>query len=283
MHRFGRTAQQKMKDRWGGGFILATVLALAGAWYLGDYLSSHLGDQSAATEGVGSNTAGGISTWFTGAKTDTGNGSQAAMEPQEFQLFFVQVAALRSEAGASKLARTISDDTYTAMVAPKTTKDLHPVLVGPFTSQEAVTTAKSKLADGYQGAFPVSVTVAHNPDTVPATAMATMGGDMRKGLDVLNTYLHETAMWMESRSTGMTADAANLAKLGQQMQQYASMMQGEKDAKVHEFAAMADAASKNASAMQAAAAAMPSSDEYQSAMAGYMALLDQYRAFHNSK
>jgi hypothetical protein len=266
MHRFGRSAQQNMKDRWGGGFILATILALAGAWYLGGYISKQFGPQTASS--------------------DVSNGSigsvKAGQEPHEFQLYFVQVGALRSEAGASKLARTLSQNSLTAMVATKTSKALHPVVVGPFTSMTAAEDAKAKLTGEYQGAFSTTVTVAHNPDAVPAAAMTTTAGaDVRKGLDELNMYLYQAAVWMENRSAATPADASNLAALGQQLAERADALKAEKDAKVVEFVKMINAASAHATQIQAAAAAMSGGDEYQAALNGYMSLLDQYRSFHN--
>jgi hypothetical protein len=277
MHRFGRSAQQKMKDRWGGGFILATILALVGAWYLGSYISGKWGGSSTA-DNVG---GGGIAGLIPGK----GGTLKAGMtEPHQFQLHFVQVEALRSEASAGKLARGLSSMSLPAMVATRTAKDLHPVMVGPFTSMAAAEEAKGKLTGAHQGAFATTVTVAHNPDAVPAAAMATQAGaDIRKGLDVLNTYLYEAAMWMENRSAASPADVGNLTVLGQQMGQQAEAMKSEKDAKVLEFVKLVSAASAHATQIQAAAAATSGGDEYQAALNGYMALLDQYRSFHNAK
>ncbi|MDB4894903.1 MAG: hypothetical protein JWN15_1165 [Firmicutes bacterium] len=268
MHRFGRSAQQNMKDRWGGGFILATILALAGAWYLGGYISKQFGPQTAASD-------------VSNGMSAIGN-VKAGQAPHEFQLYFVQVGALRSEAGASKLARTLSQNSLTAMVATKTSKELHPVVVGPFTSMTAAEDAKAKLTGEYQGAFSTTVTVAHNPDSVPAAAMTTKAGaDVRKGLDELNMYLYQAAVWMENRSAATPADASNLAALGQQLAARADALKAEKDAKVVEFVKMISAASAHATQIQAAAAAMSGGDEYQAALNGYMSLLDQYRSFHN--
>lgn len=276
MHRFGRSTQQKMKDRWGGGFILATILALVGAWYLGSYISTRLGGSQSA-----SNVGGGIA----GIIAGKGGALTAGMtEPHEFQLHFVQVEALRSEASAGKLARGLSEQSLPAVVAAKTATALHPVMVGPFTSMAGAEQAKEKVASEHQTAFATTVTVAHNPDAVPAAAMATeAGADIRRGLDVLNVYLYETALWMENRSAAGPADVGNLTALGQQLAQQAEAMKAETDANVVEFVKMISFASAHATQVQAAAAAMSGGDEYQAALNGYMELLDQYRSFHNGK
>lgn len=274
MHRFGRSAQQKMKDRWGGGFILATVLALAVAWYLGDWLNTKWGDTGDLT-GTGSNTT-----------QSPGNGSMSATQmPQRFQLHLVQVGAFRSEANAKQVIQKLDAKEHLGMLTERGADGLYRVYAGLYTNQATADELKAQLIS--EGVVPkesrtVSVTVDHNPEAIPVSASLTAkSADLKKGLEMLNTYLFEAALVMESRAATSIADTANLAKVGKELSTLAAMLKSEKDPKVLELAAMASLASTNATAMEAASTASPTADEYQSAMRGYLSLLDQYRSFHS--
>lgn len=269
MHRFGRSAKQRMTDRWGGGgYILATILALVGAWYLGGYLST-LGETPVTDVAPpGSNLVA----------QPPASGLEAAAEPHDFQLWFVQVGAFRSEAGARSLAANLAGSNYAVMVAPRNQSGLIRVLAGPFTSVEAVEQAKQDLARQLGETYAVEMSVVHNPEAVPAVASG--GEDVRKGLDVLNAYLYDVAVWLENGSFSLTG-ANTIAGLGQKIGEYAQALKGEEDAKIQEFVRMAEAASANARAFENAALD-PSSKEYQAALDGYVALLEQYRSFYDN-
>lgn len=270
MHRFGRSAQQKMKDRWGGGgFVLATILALVGAWYLGGYLST-LGETPITdVSPPGSDMAG----------QPLDSGMEAMSEPHEFQLHFVQVGAFRSEAGARSVAAKLAGSHYAVAVAPRNQAGLHRVLAGPFTSLEAVEQAKQDLAQQLGETYAVQMAVAYNPDAIPAIAGS--AEDIRKGLDVLNAYLYDVAVWLENRPAGAT-DTNTIAGLGAKMSEYAAALQGQEDATAQEFVKLAEAAQANAMAFETAAAD-PASKEYQAALDGYVALLERYRSFHSAQ
>lgn len=274
MHRFGRSAQKKVNDRWGGAFILAVVLAVVGAWQLGGWIGNSLGEgKQAATEPI-PGLENGIG--------KVGTGSMMATQPHEFQIHFVQVGAFRSEAAARNLAVSLSEAGFSAAITPKNEKGLVKVYTGPHMDTAAAAEVKSRLmSEGLvQGPFSITITVDYKPEAVMAMT-GSANSELQKGLDALNAYLFEAGNWLASRSTGLTADGAALAALGQEMSQYIGLM-GKADANpaVSQFIALATAAGENATAIESAATAMPGSDTFQSAMNGYVNLLDQYHTFH---
>ncbi|HEY8347258.1 MAG TPA: SPOR domain-containing protein [Symbiobacteriaceae bacterium] len=268
MHRFGRTAKQKMTDRWGGGgFILATILALVGAWYLGGYLST-LGDTPVSdVVPPGNNLV---------AQPKAGS-LETISEPHDFQLHFVQVGAFRSAAGARSLVANLSDSNYPVMVAPRNESGLIRVLAGPFTSAEAAEQARQELSQHLGETYAVEIAVVHDPEAIPVIAGA--GEDVRKGLDLVNAYLYDVAVWLESGSHSVSG-VNTIAGLGEKLGEYVAALKEQSDAKVQEFVKLAEAVQANAQAFETAAGD-PTSEEYQAALDGYAALLEQYRSFYN--
>lgn len=275
MHRFGRSAQKKMNDRWGGAFILAVVLAVVGAWKLGDYLGDTLGDgQQAATEPVPGmeESLGQIGT----------GGPIMAMQAHEFDIHFVQVGAFRSEGAARKLATDLSEAGFTAAVTPRNAQGLSKVYTGPYMDEATAAEAKSQLmSEGLvQNSFNVTMTVDYKPEAVMAMA-GSANSDLQKGLDALNAYLYEAGTWFANRAAGQPTDGTAVATLGMELGQYIGAMdQTTENPAVVQFLAMVDAAGGNAADIEAAATALPGSDEFQTAMDGYVSLLDQYHSFH---
>lgn len=273
MHRFGRSAQKRMNDRWGGAFILAAVLAVAAAWKVGGWLSDVFeGDKQATMEPVPGNVG-----------SLTGNsGFSLATQPHEFQLHFVQVGAFRSEGAARNLVKALSEANYTAAVAPKNEQGLAKVYVGPYMTIDAANEAKSRLTG--EGLVPSSFNVTMTVDYKPEAVMAMTGSpdsELQKGLDTLNAYLYEAGNWFASRSSGQATDGTTLAALGQEINQYLTgMAPADGNPAVSQFMEMATAATENMAAIEMAATAMPGSDEFQAAMNGYVSLLNTYHSFH---
>lgn len=274
MHRFGRSAQKKMNDRWGGVFILAVVLAVVGAWQLGGYLGSLLGDEKqAAMEPVPS---------------DNVNLSQGPVTPtqtplaQEFQVHFVQVGAFRSEGAARNFVKDLAAMDLTAAVTERNGQGLVRVYVGPYMTGEAADEAKARLTEGEIVLNPFTVTM--NVDHKPEAVMAMTGSanpELQSGLDTLNAYLYEAGAWFAKRSAGEPADGAALAGLGQDMMAIAqSLAKEEVSNPVGKFIAMADIATTNAADIEVAANASPGSAEFQKAMSGYVSLLERYHTFY---
>ncbi|HYF91484.1 MAG TPA: SPOR domain-containing protein [Symbiobacteriaceae bacterium] len=268
MHqRFGRPAQQKIKDRWGGGFILATILALLAAWFAGDSIGKWINGRNAAETG--------------NPKGTPGIGSAVTAEPGDFDLRFIQVGAFRSKANYMNAV----NDMNTAGLSPvvgATKNNVTPVYVGPFATKEEAETAKARvqaLKKDYEKATIREMAVKYNPEAVPAAATGMTTSDMRKGMDLLNTYLQEVKMWLENPG----ADTAALAESGKGLSDLAAALSDSKDARVKELANMASTASANATTLDALSTASPTDGEYQAAMAQYMTLVDQYMAFQAGK
>jgi hypothetical protein len=275
MHRsFGRSAQQKVKDRWGGGFILATILALLAAWYIGKGIGDWANGRTASTDNGNTNTAGGGTV-------------SATAEPKDFQLHFVRVGIFASPANSAKAIKAMSDAGLSPVLGAHTTESKIPVYVGPFDTAEATNAALAKvqtLANDYKGAYAVTMNVNYNPAVVSAAAVS--GGkdtDMKKGLDTLNSYIQEVAMWIENRSAAATVDTTSLVAHGRSLGDLAAKLSDSKDASVKKFADMATLASKNAAAVEGLTSANATDAGYQSAMADYITLVNQYTAYQTGK
>lgn len=276
MHRFGRSAQKKMNDRWGGAFILAVVLVLAGAVKLGGWLDGQLGGQASIEP------APGLGDGMTGI----GNGSDGlttAAQPREFQVHFVQVGAFRSPSAARTLAGKLSQEGFMAAAGPKQKDGLVRVFTGPYLTATAAKEAKDQLAakNLIPESMAVAITVDHKPEAIMAMAGAS-NGDLQKGLDVINNYLYEASNWFAGKAAGQVAEAESIMAMGQEIHQYVGLMPT--DNQVYKsFIDMANAAGENASAIATADKAQPGSAEFQQAMSSYVSLLDQYHSFYSQK
>lgn len=267
MHRFGRPAQQK--DRWGGGFVLATILALLAAWIAGDYIGKLVNGKNTASTG-----------------NNTGNpkaGMTATAEPGDFQLRFVKVGVFRSKANINNVVRDMEKAGLTPVVGATPANNMTPVYVGPFMDNDLAETAKAKvqaLKKDYETATVMAKSVKYNPEAVPAATAGGQKSDLRKGMDLLNTYLQEVALWMEDPAN---TDTAALAEYGKDLKDVAGVLSDSKDATAKKITDMASTASANAAAIEALAGTSAADPEYQAAMAQYMTLLDQYIAFQAGK
>lgn len=270
MHRFGRSAQQKLKDRWGGSFILATILALVGAWFAGSWLNDSLKGETAGTD---TNPPGVVSDPI----NNMGGGNNTVTQaPSDFNLYLVQVGAFRSEASAHKLANDLIAQGYNAAVAPR--KDgLVKVYAGLHTMPEAAQETRDRaIADGMTQAWTVTIPVTNTADTVPVMAGLGKNADLKKGLEAMNAYLYEAALWMENQigtTGGIAANGEYLRKLAMELKKAAGT-----NPLVEPYANLAGAAGTNAADIQTAAQTAPGSVEYHKAANGYMALLEQYRS-----
>ncbi|MDF2627256.1 MAG: hypothetical protein K0R39_1087 [Symbiobacteriaceae bacterium] len=267
MHRFGRPAQQRIKDRWGGGFILATILALLAAWLAGDMIGKLINDRNSTAEN--------------GNSGNPTTGTMTYTEPGEFQLRFVQVGAFRSKSSWMTAVREMNAAEL-APVVGATKNNLTPVYVGPFMDKASAEAAMAKVKSikGYDKALIREINVGYNPDAVPAVATGEKQSDLKKSMDLLNTYLQEVAVWLESAGA---MDTAMLSESGKALNDLAATLSTSQDAKVKEMATMAATASANATTIEGIADAEPTSNEYQAAVSQYMSLVDQYMAFQAGK
>jgi hypothetical protein len=274
MHRFGRMGRNKLNDQWGVGFILATCLAVLAAWYVGTNLGKWFGDKTAVDGGMsGSDTAG------NSAQTP----DMAVTSPGSFEMKFVQVGAFRSEAQARKLARSLLGQSVIAMVKPKGADGLYRVLVGPYSSDQSVAEAKDRLAAvggslGITGSFVYRIAVNHNPEAIPVSAGGNHGAEVKKGVDMLNTYLHEVALWLESRAADPGASPAKVQAMAQDLANLAATLKNNQDPKVQQFADLAARAGNTGAAIESAVSGT-AGDEVLTAMSEYFQLVDQYQQF----
>lgn len=267
MHRFGRSAQQKMKDRWGGGFILATILALVGAFYVGTWLNNAYNKSSTANpDNSGSY-----------VNLPDGSGTGIASVPENFDLHLVQVGAFRSKDSAQKLVNSLAAKNYNAMMADRNTQGLYRVYGGLFTDAQAASNAKTMLATetGVTNPWVVKVPVASQIEAIPVTAtQGSKAADLKKGMENMVAYLYEAARWMENGSV----DPATLAARGKDLSKLATEMSKMNNASLTPYAQFAQNAGANAAVIETAAKASMGSSEYHQAMTGYLSLVDEYRA-----
>lgn len=265
MHRFGRSAQQKMKDRWGGGFILATILALAAAWYAGDLLGRTAGTVDGKPPVAGNMNNGGAS---------------LTAEPQEFSVHFVRVGVFDFASNANNMLKRVSSLNYPAVMGPKNDKGWSPVYAGPFTSEQAAMDAKAQLeqalAKDVKSTVMETVTVPHNTNVVAVSTSNGKANQLQEGMDLLNSYLHEVSRYLEARVNDPNADATGVMAYGRDLADMAATMASETDARVKKFVDMASRAGTNATGLTAT---MNGDDQVQAAMNDYMSLVKDYRNF----
>ncbi|HWH69390.1 MAG TPA: hypothetical protein VNT26_08380, partial [Candidatus Sulfotelmatobacter sp.] len=135
------------------------------------------------------------------------------------------------------------------------------------------------LKKDYEKAVVREMAVKYNPEAVPAAATGMQQSDMKKGMDLLNTYLQEVATWLENPG----ADTAAFAESGKSLKELAATLSESKDARVKELAGMASTAGANATSLEGLANASPADGDYQAAMAQYMSLVDRYMAYQAGK
>lgn len=300
MHRFGRSSDQRWRDRWGGGFVIVTVLALAGAWYLGNYLSERwnpdtaetITDPAAATDTMyptgitGSTAAGGNLVATTGA-------ADLAGYPKPMTVYYLQAHSLATQDRVNRAVRDLNNSGLPAAYY-RDGDGQFKVIIGAYGSKEAVTQAKVSAESQYKGklaAFPRAIAIGAQPALKPADAKATPA--FEQGVAALNGYLHAAADWWDAHATGQTQTADHLSIYTSQLRSAMNQLKGfGADAAVNQFLALADKALTNGDQLAAAAgsqgtapaaaqggalAAQAGAEPMWSAMEGYVALLDSYR------
>lgn len=271
MHRFGRSAQQKMKDRWGGSFILATILALVGAYLAGNWIEENWRGGAATN----TNQQPGV---VQGPGTQSGAGMSNVVLSGDSKLYMVRVGAYKSDTNVRTMIHTLTEKGYIGLASAKDSSGLTRVYAGLYTSQTAANEAKTKLlADGLVKDVGVdNKTLAMSADAVPVAAMNVKGApDLKKGMEAMNAYVLEVAAWVES---GAGVDTAAITNRGKELSKFAadlSKVAGQ-NASLQPLAELATRASTNATEMQTAAKAGPGSTDFQMAMNNYFTLLDQY-------
>ncbi len=297
MHRFGRSSDQRWRDRWGGGFVVVTVLALAGAWYLGNYLSNRLAPDGRETMEPAVNdpmypVANGENSF--GGNVTAGSADLAGF-PKPMTVYYLQAHALASEEKSASAVRDLNTSGLPAVVSH--TDGMYRVIIGAYGSKDAATQAKMSAESNYKGKGKLTVytrppvTIAAEPSIQPANAKVAPA--YHQGVAALSGYLHAVSSWWDATATGHAQVADNLSIYTNQLRTAIEQLQGqESDAAVNQFINMANKAvansnlvsalANNAGATPAAAQGngapiRPNSDQVQAALEGYVALLDSYR------
>lgn len=270
MQRFGRSAQQKLKDRWGGSFILATVLALLGAWFAGQWLNKTL------TADKGKETPPSVTQTQNPGTTGSGT-TTSALGPGSFNLHLVQVSSVRSEANARRLADKLNMQGYAAIVSPRQADGNFKVYAGmALSAQDAEEIKRDVAASGMvEGAWTKTVSIRYN-DAIPVMAQAAgKANEMKAGLETLNVYIAEAARWVENP----TANVSTIVSKGQKLAEIGTAlnMLAKDSPAMENWAKIAMTASANATKIQNAAKTAPGSPEQMAAMTEFLALVDQYQ------
>ncbi|BDG61513.1 SPOR domain-containing protein [Caldinitratiruptor microaerophilus] len=275
MQRFGRS-DSRWKDRWGGGFVIVTVLALAGAWWLGNWLSDRWASQEPASSGT--NPAG-----------SPGGGEMAGMPSAQAPLdtsrrpltvYFLQAHALKSPEAARRAAADLEQNGLPAAVSHA--GEWYKVVVGAYGSRDGAMAAKAEAESAYRGPTKLSlyanpVSIAAEPAVRPQNAAAQAAFD--KGLGLLSGYLHEAAAWWDRYATGQATGADRLTQYTSQLQGVADELRPHtSDPVVGSLVAMVEKAVQNGGQIGVLAQG-GGEDQYRAAMSGYLALVEQFRSW----
>jgi hypothetical protein len=271
VHRFGRSGQLK-KDRWGGSFILIAGIALAAAYFAGDYLNKTLWKgQPAATD----NQAGDQS----GMGLGEGTTPAVSVQPAAFNLYTVQVGAFKSPSGAQVRAQEINGKGHPGFANINTSGTSYAYAGAVFTDKEKAKAYLDELkaAKIITDGFVATLKVPYGPEAITAMAGENKSS-VESGYSSLNTYLHEVAMWTENRANGTNDPVADMVSLGRGLASLATTMEKANltDEKMTQFVALAKEAGQHAELLQSAANTMDTSAEYMKALNGYVSLLAHY-------
>lgn len=271
MHRFGRSGQLK-KDRWGGSFILVTVIALGAAYLAGDYLSKGWGNKPAATEQAGSNSEIGFGEEL--------NPTTVAVQPETFNLYTVQVGAFRSPTSAQDVAQKINSQGRVGFANINTSGISYAYAGGVFTDKQAATDYLKDLKEAkvVTDGFVATLKVPYGPDAITAMAGESNKANIQNGYSGMNTYLHQVAVWIENRADGTNDPVTDMVSLGKSLGNLAKDLEKTDltDAKLKAFVDVAREAGLHAEMLQGAANSMDTSPEYMKALNGYVSLLAHY-------
>lgn len=277
MHRFGRS-DQKWRDRWGGGFLVATILAMAAAWMVGSRLAANFNEEAAGqpSAAAGDTILGADSA---GLGTDTFSGTLAS-HPMPFSVYFLQAGAFKNPEGAQRHADALREQGYPVRISSEGA--FHKVFIGAYMSRDmAARTRDQVLAQHGEEfeLFPVRVDVQGEPAVAASTAEAQ--GIYDQGVAALNGYLQAASAWWDSYAAGAPGPTGELAAYAGQVAQAAEQLRSQgADAATSQFILLADRVTAN-SAQLSNLALTPNvgGEQYRIAMDSYMALLDDYRAW----
>lgn len=276
MNRFGRS-DGRWGDRWGGGFVLAVILALAGAWYAGDKLADRYGPAPANTE-YGDPMAYEQESSMGGELNQLPPMTMAEY-PKPLTVYFLQAHALRSQEKAAAAAADLAVMGVPAAVARD--GEWYKVIVGAYGSKDAADAAKASAETATNlSLYANRVSIAGQPAVQPVLAEAQ--GPYTQAVSALNNFMHAAADWWDRYATAsypeaadqVTIQAQELQALSQSLQSHAA------DPAVNDLLRIAQMAVQSGQDIsQLAANPQPNGAAYQAAMENYVALVDAYRAW----
>lgn len=271
MHRFGRS-DRKWTDRWGGGFIIAAVLALVGAWWVGTWLGDGAGPPPPEMPAT--------------TYDDLGP-SEAAVEapqadlmgyPRPLTVYLLQEGAYSTRDRAQRRAADLKTQGIPAQVTEQ--GGLHKVVIGAYGSAEAAKAAKSQWQAKVAELWPSRLDITSLP---PLPTAPEADAAYEDGLATLNAYLHEAAAFWDGYAVGVPVNNVDtLAAHSNRLSEIAGQLRlHQADMAVNHFLALADLAVANSAQMSglSASASTGNSPDYQAAMNGYLSLLESYRAW----
>lgn len=300
MHRFGRSSDQRWKDRWGGGFVIITVLALAGAWYLGNYLSDKwaAGGPEATMETATHDTLNPAGTGNAGPAAGGAmnvGAADLAGYPKPMTVYYLQAHAFKTREQAASAAKDLN--AYGVPAAVSASDGWFKVIIGAYGSKNAAEQAKMSAEANYKGKGKLavlarSVSVAGQPGLQPANPKALAA--YQNGIAALSGYLHAASAWWDAYAAGQPQAADHLTIYTNQLRIAMDQLKDhEADAAVNRFLSLASQAMANGTQITAAASAMGTApaaaqgagasparadgSQIQAAMEGYVTLLDDYR------
>jgi hypothetical protein len=271
VHRFGRSGQLK-KDRWGGSFILIAGLALAAAYFTGDYLNKYLWSDKTSKVEQGSDLGADLGGSFTPV---------ANVEPKEFTLYTVQVGAFKSPTSAQNQAQKLNEKGYVGFANISTSGMSFAYAGGVFTEKQAAQDYLKGLQEAkvVDAGFVATMKVPYGPEAITAMAGESKS-KVESGYSSLNTYLHEVAIWIEEKTAGKNVDATDTVTLGKSLTGIADQIEKANltDAKMKQLVSVAREAGKHAVTLEGAAKADKKSAEYMKALNEYVSLLAKYNS-----
>jgi hypothetical protein len=274
MHRFYRDRKQ---DKSGLGFVVAVVVTLAAAFLIGQQLnggSTELADTGAINPPIGVSTA-------TGDTMGTASGGAMPVEAQPFTVHLLQAGAFATREQADQAVAKLADQDIAAVAVQE--NNLVKVFLGAYMDPAAAETVKAAYAAkmvelGFGEPYNRSWTVTDTPAVVPVTAGSIE--PMQQGAQDMNVYLQQAAAWLERYASGDNSGVEVLQATAQRLSDHAAAVKQyqDQDATVANFMAMVNDTVANSEAISKLSASHSAAD-YQAAMAGYVTLLQEYKAW----
>lgn len=289
MQRFGRS-EQRWRDRWGGWFLVATLLALAGAWGLGSFLGDRLGNRAAQ----GPVTQPGTTVTNPAPAQDAAALADLTGLPKPMTVYLLQAAAFKTQEAAQKEAQRLQAKGIPAAVTPA--GEWYRVVIGAYGSKDAASAAQAGAEAAMGGKLQVlqrRVDLRAQPATRPQDPKAASAYD--DGVRALNGFMHEAANFWDAHAYGQMPQADHLGAYANRVKQAMDQLRPySADLAVSQFLAVAEKATQASAKLTALAgtAAAPATapagggsanEPVQAAMAQFLGLLDSYRAWVEGK